>query len=70
MAIASLVTNNFKKTGGLGGANAEVSIIKGLTFRTSFNGNFEYGDGTKFTPTYTLGYITNEKASLAINNTR
>lgn len=70
VAIANLVTNNFKKTGGLGGASAELSIIKGLTFRTSFNGNFEYGDGTKFIPTYTLGYITNEKASLAISNSR
>jgi TonB-linked SusC/RagA family outer membrane protein len=70
VAIANLVTNNFKRTGGLGGATAEVAIIKGLTFRTSFNGNFEYGDGTKFIPTYQLGYITNEKASLAISNNK
>lgn len=70
VAIANLVTNNFKRTGGLGGASAEVNIIKGLTFRTSFNGNFEYGDGTKFTPTYQLGYITNERATLAISNAR
>ncbi|PWV49077.1 TonB-dependent receptor [Chitinophaga sp. S165] len=70
VAIASLVNNDYKRTGGLGGATAEINIIKGLTFRTSFNGNFEYSDGSKFTPTYQLGYNVNEKATLAINNGR
>jgi TonB-linked SusC/RagA family outer membrane protein len=68
VAIASLVSNDYKRTGGLGGATAEISIIKGLTFRTSFNGNFEYTDGSKFIPTYQLGYNVNEKASLAVSN--
>lgn len=68
VAIANLVSNDYKKTGGLGGASAEINIIKGLVFRTSFNGNFEFGDGTKFTPTYQLGYNANEKASLSIIN--
>ncbi|SFE01095.1 TonB-linked outer membrane protein, SusC/RagA family [Chitinophaga sp. CF118] len=70
VAIANLVSNNYKKTGGLGGASAEIGIIKGLIFRTSFNGNFEYADGAKFIPTYQLGYNVNEKASLSINNNR
>ncbi|SHN36627.1 TonB-dependent receptor [Chitinophaga sp. CF418] len=70
VAIASLVRNDYKRTGGLGGATAEVNIIKGLTFRTSFNGNFEYADGSKFIPTYQLGYNVNEKASLSVNNGR
>lgn len=70
VAIANLVRNDYKRTGGLGGVTAEVNIIKGLTFRTSFNGNFEYADGSKFTPTYQLGYNVNEKASLAISNNR
>jgi TonB-linked SusC/RagA family outer membrane protein len=70
VAIASLVNNDYKRTGGLGGVSAEVNIIKGLTFRTSFNGNFEYTDGSKFTPTYQLGYNVNEKASLSISNGR
>ncbi len=70
VAIASLINNDYKRTGGLGGATAEINIIKGLIFRTSFNGNFEYSDGSKFTPTYQLGYNVNEKASLAINNGR
>ncbi|WP_346317890.1 TonB-dependent receptor [Chitinophaga sp. YIM B06452] len=70
VAIANLVDNRLKKTGGLGGIFAEVGIIKGLTFRTSFNGSFEYGDGSKFTPTYRLGYVANEKASLSVNNNR
>ncbi|SFO59095.1 TonB-linked outer membrane protein, SusC/RagA family [Chitinophaga sp. YR627] len=68
VAIASLVSNDYKRTGGLGGATAEISIIRGLTFRTSFNGNFEYTDGSKFIPTYQLGYNVNEKASLAVSN--
>ncbi|MCF6404673.1 TonB-dependent receptor [Chitinophaga filiformis] len=70
VAIANLVRNDYKRTGGLGGASAEINIIKGLTFRTSFNGNFEYADGSKFTPTYRLGYNVNEKASLSISNNR
>lgn len=70
VAIANLIHNDYKRTGGLGGATAEVNIIEGLTFRTSFNGNFEYADGSKFTPTYQLGYNVNEKASLSINNGR
>jgi len=70
VAIANLVSNSFKRTGGLGGASAEVNIIKGLTFRTTFNGNFEYADGSKFTPTYRLGYVANEKASLSIRNNK
>ena len=70
VAIANLIQNDYKRTGGLGGATAEVNIIEGLTFRTSFNGNFEYADGSKFTPTYQLGYNVNEKASLSVNNGR
>ncbi|SEW43675.1 TonB-linked outer membrane protein, SusC/RagA family [Chitinophaga sp. YR573] len=70
VAIASLINNNYKRTGGLGGASAEVNIIKGLTFRTSFNGNFEYADGSKFIPTYQLGYNSNETANLAVSNNR
>ncbi len=70
VAIANLIDNNLKKTGAMGGMTAEVNILKGLTFRTSFNGNFEYFDGTKFTPTYRLGYLTNEKASMSVNNNK
>lgn len=70
VAIANLISNNYKKTGGLGGASAEIGIIKGLIFRTSFNGNFEYADGSKFIPTYQLGYNSNEKASLAVSNNK
>lgn len=70
VAIANLVNNNLKRTGGLGGLSAEIGIIKGLVFRTSFNGNFEYADGTKFTPTYRLGFNANEKASLSVSNNR
>lgn len=70
VAIANLVSNNLKRTGGLGGATAEINIIKGLTFRTSFNGNFEYTDGSRFTPTYRLGYNSNEKASLSISTNK
>ncbi|WP_205686898.1 SusC/RagA family TonB-linked outer membrane protein [Chitinophaga rhizosphaerae] len=70
VAIANLISNNLKRTGGMGGLSAEVNIIKGLTFRTSFNGNFEYFDGVKFTPTYRLGFNVNEKASMSVQNNR
>ncbi|NLU94943.1 SusC/RagA family TonB-linked outer membrane protein [Chitinophaga sp. Ak27] len=70
VAIANLVNNNYKRTGGLGGVSAELNLIPGLTFRTSFNGNFEYADGSKFTPTYQLGYASNEKATLSISTNK
>lgn len=70
VAIANLVNNNYKRTGGLGGLSAEINIIPGLIFRTSFNGNFEYADGSKFTPTYQLGYNSNEKATLNISTNK
>lgn len=70
LAIASLISNTYKRTGGLGGLSAEVNLLPGLTFRTSFNGNFEYADGAKFTPTYQLGYNSNENASLSISTNK
>lgn len=70
VAIANLINNNLKRTGGMGGLTAEVGILKGLTFRTSFNGNFEFFDAMKFTPTYKLGYLSNEKASMTVENNR
>ncbi|WP_153800845.1 SusC/RagA family TonB-linked outer membrane protein [Foetidibacter luteolus] len=70
IAIANLVNNDFKKTGGLGSLGAEITLMKGLVFRASFNGNFENGEGTKFTPTYRLGYISNEKASLSFSTSK
>lgn len=70
LAIANLVSNKYKRTGGLGGLSAEVTLLPGLTFRTSFNGNFEYADGAKFTPTYQLGYNSNESASLSISTSK
>jgi TonB-linked SusC/RagA family outer membrane protein len=70
LAIASLISNDYKRTGGLGGLSTEINLIPGLTFRTSFNGNFEYTDGSKFTPTYQLGFNANEKANLSISTGR
>ncbi|NIG55569.1 TonB-dependent receptor [Chitinophaga sp. Cy-1792] len=67
VAIASLVNNTLKKSGGLGSLGAEVTIIPGLVFRTTFNGNFEYQDGSIFTPTYTLGYKVNEQATMTVS---
>ncbi|WP_298711090.1 TonB-dependent receptor [Chitinophaga sp.] len=70
VAIANLVTNNLKRTGGMGGVAAEVTLLKGLTFRTSFNGNFEFSDGMKFTPSYRLGVVNREDATMSVNNSR
>ncbi|RAJ77525.1 TonB-linked SusC/RagA family outer membrane protein [Chitinophaga dinghuensis] len=70
VAIANLVDNSYKRTGGMGGTSLEITFMPGLIFRTSFNGNFEYSDGSKFTPTYQLGYQQNSTATLAVSSNK
>ena len=54
IALASLITNKNMKRQFLGGLNLGVTIAKGLTFRSSFNGNIGSGLSTYYTPTYNI----------------
>jgi TonB-linked SusC/RagA family outer membrane protein len=54
IALASLITNKNMKRQFLGGLNLGVTLAKGLTFRSSFNGNIGSGLSTYYTPTYNI----------------
>lgn len=54
IALANLITNNNMKRQFLGGLNLGINLMKGLTFRTSFNGNVGNGVSTYYTPTYEI----------------
>jgi TonB-linked SusC/RagA family outer membrane protein len=54
IALASLITNKNMKRQFLGGLNLGVSLAKGLTLRSSFNGNIGSGLSTYYTPTYNI----------------
>jgi len=65
IALANLVTNKNMKRQFLGGLNFAVTPVKGLTLRTSFNGNVGNGLSTYYTPTYNIDqYHVNTVASL------
>jgi TonB-linked SusC/RagA family outer membrane protein len=68
IALAELIQNNFRRRNALGGFNAEVSLLKGLAFRTSLNGNVGFNNSIFFTPTYQLGSVPNSTASLERRN--
>jgi len=65
VAIASLVQNNLKRRQVLGGFNVDINLLKGLTFRTTLNGNLEFRSARYFTPTWRLGDKRNDVASLS-----
>jgi TonB-dependent starch-binding outer membrane protein SusC len=67
IAIANLVDNNLSRTQVLGGFNVDVNLIKGLTFRTSLNGNVGFNNGSFFTPSYRLGDRVNDMARLTVS---
>src|SRR5678815_1975580 len=54
IALANLITNTNVKRNFLGGVNLAITPLKGLTIRTSFNGNIGSGMSTYYTPTYTI----------------
>ncbi|MGZ5135341.1 MAG: SusC/RagA family TonB-linked outer membrane protein, partial [Flavitalea sp.] len=65
IALANLITNNNMKRQFLGGLNLGVTLMKGLTARTSFNGNIGNGVSTYYTPTYSIDqWHNNLNASL------
>ncbi|MBN7800555.1 TonB-dependent receptor [Algoriphagus aestuariicola] len=67
IALANLLDRNYMRRGALGGFNVEIGIIEGLKFRTMLNGNVNYNNGHFFTPTYTLGSVTNDVNTLNKN---
>ncbi len=67
IALANLLDRNFKRRGALGGFNVDVDIIEGLKFRSMVNGSINYSTGRFWTPTYTLGVVTNDQNQLNLS---
>ena len=65
IAIATLTTNQNQRRQFLGGLNLGITIIKGLTFRSSFNTNIGYSNSDYYVPKYTIGWAVNATARLA-----
>lgn len=65
VAIANLITNTNMRRQVLGGLNIGITLAKGLTFRSSINGNIGNGLSTYYTPTYNIDqWHYNTNASL------
>jgi TonB-linked SusC/RagA family outer membrane protein len=65
IAIANLITNNNVRKQFLGGLNLGINLAKGLTFRSSLNGNIGSGLATYYVPTYNIDqWHYNTNASL------
>jgi TonB-linked SusC/RagA family outer membrane protein len=65
IALANLITNKNMKRQFLGGLNVGITILKGLTLRSSFNGSIGNGLSTYYTPTYNIDqWHYNTNASL------
>ncbi|WP_223816076.1 SusC/RagA family TonB-linked outer membrane protein [Adhaeribacter rhizoryzae] len=68
IAMANLVENTLQRRGVIGGLNADFSIFKGLTFRTSLSGNANFGKSNYFVPSYQIGGRNNPTATLNASN--
>ncbi|AGA79964.1 SusC/RagA family TonB-linked outer membrane protein [Echinicola vietnamensis] len=60
IALANLLDRTYKRRQALGGLNVGIDIMEGLRFTTQLNGNINYANGHFWTPTYTLGSVTND----------
>jgi TonB-dependent starch-binding outer membrane protein SusC len=72
IALANLIQNNLTRRGAMGNFDAEVSLLKGLVFKSSIAGNINFTNTHYFTPSYQLGSRVNGSAVLqqtASNNT-
>jgi TonB-linked SusC/RagA family outer membrane protein len=67
IAIASLRRNEARRRQFLGGLNLNLNLMKGLTFRTSFNTDVNYSNSLYFNPTYHIGWAINTSATLENN---
>jgi TonB-linked SusC/RagA family outer membrane protein len=68
IGLAQLTTNDLTQRTFLGGLNAEVTILKGLSLTTNFNTNIGFSNSTFFLPTYKFGYQENKVARLQNNH--
>ena len=68
IAIASLVTNNNTRRQFNGGANIDVDILPGLTFRTSLNGNINTQNSIYFSPLLKIGWYIHDPATMSDYN--
>lgn len=68
VAIANVTTNTNRRRQFLGGLNVGINLLKGLTFRTSFNTDINYSNSLYFIPTYNWGSnAINPSANLSNN---
>jgi TonB-linked SusC/RagA family outer membrane protein len=65
IAIANLVTNNNTRRQFMGGANIDIDILPGLTFRTSLNASLNTQNSIYYRPTYSIGWAKNDLASMS-----
>ena len=68
VAISSLIQNNLKRNGFLGGFNVEVTPVKGLLVKSSMNTNIGSSRQDYFIPTYRLGDKINNTANLSVTS--
>jgi len=59
IALASINENTVKRRSLIGNAYGEINILKGLVFRTEFNGSIGFSNGYRFNPAYTFGNFVN-----------
>jgi len=64
VAIATLRTNKNKRRQFQGGLNVNLTPIKGLLLRASFNTDINYQNQLFFNPTYHIGWAINPSATL------
>ena len=65
IAIANLVSNESTRRQFMGGINLGLNLMKGLTFRSSFNTNIGNNNSVYYIPTYSIGkWHVNPTASL------
>ncbi|MEP7111413.1 MAG: TonB-dependent receptor [Ferruginibacter sp.] len=68
VAIASVRTNNNRRRQFLGGLNLGLNLMKGLTFRSSFNTDINYANSLYYNPTYNWGVNSRNTTATLSNN--
>jgi TonB-linked SusC/RagA family outer membrane protein len=68
VAIANSVTNTNTRRQFNGGANVDIDILPGLTFRTTLNGNINTQNSIYFSPKQTIGWYIHDPATMSDYN--
>ncbi|OQP56777.1 SusC/RagA family TonB-linked outer membrane protein [Niastella populi] len=66
-AIALIIKDQKKRNQIFGNAYAEIAFTRDLTLRNEVSGSFDFGTQDHFTPTYTMGNVTNKVNSSTYN---